>query len=77
MKYVIEYHMVEGKMVGRECSSEEEQRRLVDSFAGSRKGVHDYEIELEDTGQKARVVIPLDQVKVVRAYAVEDSKPAE
>lgn len=73
MKYVIEYHLVEGKFVGRELETAAERDRLIDSFAGSRKGVHDFKVLNESSGQEIRVVIPLDQVKVVRGYDIEDS----
>lgn len=73
MKYVVEYHMVEGKFVGRECKDQDEMDSIVSSFAGSRKGTHDFTVKNEQSGQDVRIVIPLEQVKVVRGYAVEDS----
>lgn len=76
-KFVIEYHMVEGRMVGRECDSKEHMEKLVNGFAASRKGVHDYTVTQEDTGQDVRVVIPLEQVKVLRSYAVEEGASEE
>ena len=83
MKYIVEYHLIEGKMVGRDCETEEEMTGLVNSFSSSRKGVHDWTFTDDSPEQhQVRIVIPLEQVKVIRSYAPDtldnvdvDNKP--
>lgn len=75
-RFVIEYHLVEGKYVGRLCDSKEHMDKLVDGFSGSRRGVHDFVNMDEETGKELRIIIPLEQVKVMRAYSV-DAHPEE
>jgi len=76
-KYFFEYHMSSGKFVGRECDSKEHMDALVDGFSGSRKGSHDFTVKNEESGQDVRVVVPLDQVRLVRAYGIEDEPTEE
>jgi hypothetical protein len=72
MKYIVEYHLIREKMIGRECETEAEMVALVNSFNSSRKGVHDWTFTDQSPDQhQVRIVIPLDQVMVIRSYSTE------